>query len=67
MEEGCINLTLTWQVRAAEKGTVLKFDSNKMIGSQRSRPNLIGLTERVSKALFVSLQYEYQGLETSVR
>lgn len=52
---------------SSRKGTVLKFDSNKMIGSQRSRPNLIGLTERASKASFVSRQYEYQGLETSVR
>lgn len=33
---GCINLALKWQLTAAEKVRVLKFDSNKVIGSQRS-------------------------------
>ncbi len=45
LEEGCIDLTLKWQLTAAEKGAVLKFDSNEMIGSQRSCRNLIDLTE----------------------
>lgn len=33
---GCINLALKWQLTAAEKVRVLKFDSNKVTGSQRS-------------------------------
>ncbi len=31
----------------AKRGTVLKFGSNKVIGSERSWQYLIGLTERV--------------------
>lgn len=33
MAEGYINLKLKWQLTTAEKGTVLKSDSSKIIGS----------------------------------
>ncbi len=48
MEEGCINLTLKGQLTAAKRGTVLKFDGNEVIGSERCWQDLIGLTERVN-------------------
>lgn len=48
VEEGHIDLTPKWQLTAAEKGAVLKFDSSDMIGSQRLCQNLIGLTEIVT-------------------
>ncbi len=43
-----INFILKWQLATGEKGTVLKFDSNDMIGSERSWKHLIGLTEWVN-------------------
>lgn len=45
VEEGRINVTLKWQLTAEEKRTVVKCDSNKMIGSQRSLKNLITLEQ----------------------
>ncbi len=41
VEEGFIALTLKRQLTAIKKGTVLKFDSNAMIGSMRLWQNMI--------------------------
>ncbi len=57
--EGRINFALKWQLTAAEKGTVLKFDSNNMIGSGRFRQNLDGLTERANAHSQLNEEREY--------